>query len=58
MSVAQTQAARRLFRSYYGKPIIGRPHYKTKSAAKLARREAEKAQKMRDMMSRKGKKKG
>ena len=41
MSVAQTKAARRRFREYYKKGVIGRPYYKRKSVSSQERREAE-----------------
>jgi hypothetical protein len=55
MSVAQTRAARRRFREYYGKPIIGRPHYKRKSVAAMDRAEANRRAKQAAMAGRKRK---
>lgn len=56
MSVAQTKAARRNFRKYYGKPIIGQPHYKRKSVAAMERAEQLRREKAQQMQGRKRKK--
>lgn len=52
MSVAQTRAARRKFREYYGKPIIGRPHYRRKSASRMDRDEQRRRETARAIASR------
>lgn len=59
MTIAQTKAARRRFQTYYRKDNpIGTPIYKRKSVDKLARREREQREKMRQMQLRRGAKKG
>lgn len=54
MTIAQTKAARRKFRTYYKDGPIGQPRYKMKSTDKLARREREVREKMKLMAARRG----
>lgn len=58
MTVAQTKAARRKFKLFYGKGPIGQPRYKRKSVMALERREQQLREKMKQMQGRKKKARG
>ena len=53
VTVAQTKAARRRNKQFYGKGPIGQPRYKRKSVAHLERREQQLREKSKTMAARK-----
>lgn len=58
MTVAQTKAARRKFKLYYGKGPIGQPRYKRKSVRALELREQRYREQQKAMQGRKKKARG